>query len=250
MDALSWFAGGNFILGGMVLDNNTILDFGVTIARTALNMYLRSWSQLGGEFVWWTKDCDLDWGEGGLCDASNTWRWSTTEYNLRPEVLETWYYAYIATKDEVWQDVAWQTFEAIEKVCKTDSGYSAISDMTKIDGGEKLDKMESFFFSEVVKYLYLMHIDVSLFTSCIFITSAEVDEANNCNSLISHTRCRTLEPARRINGSSIPKVIHSELLLIRVIEVSMKGSHLTCNFLQCIVDRHEQGQNYTKYNNA
>lgn len=162
MDALSWFAGGNFILGGMILDNSTILDFGISIARTALNMYSRTWSGLGGEFVWWTEYCEPGWLEDGeLCDASNSWRFSSKNYDLRPEVLETWYYAYVATKEEGWREMAWRTFEAIERVCKTSSGYSAIGDVTAGDGGEKLDRMESFFFSEVLKYLYLMHIDVS-----------------------------------------------------------------------------------------
>jgi mannosyl-oligosaccharide alpha-1,2-mannosidase len=35
MVSLSWFSGGNFILGGMVTHNQTLVNFGVVIANTA-----------------------------------------------------------------------------------------------------------------------------------------------------------------------------------------------------------------------
>lgn len=162
MDALSWFAGGSFILGGMFTGNETLLNFGLSIAETGGALYSRTATGLGGEFVWWTENCDSSWGEDP-CTADNSVRLSTLEFNLRPEVIETWYYAYRATKKEKYREWAWAAFLAMEKVCKTKSGYSAISDVTKLDGGEKLDKMESFLFAEVFKYLWLMFADVGAF---------------------------------------------------------------------------------------
>lgn len=159
MDALSWFAGGSFILGGMFTGNQTLLDFGLSMADTGGAMYSMTATGLGGEFVWWTDTCSADWGEDP-CTADNSVRLSTLEFNLRPEVIETWYYAYRATKKAKYREWAWSTFEAIEKFCKTESGYSSISDVTKVDGGTKLDKQESFVFAEVFKYLYLMFADV------------------------------------------------------------------------------------------
>ena len=155
MDALSWFAGGNFILGGMVTNNRTILDFGLSIADTGGAMYAMTATGLGGEFVWWTEDCSDDWGENP-CTADNSYRLSTVEFNLRPEVIETWYYAYRATRNPKYQEWAWSAFQAIEQFCKTDSGYSSISDVTNVDGGAKLDKQESFLYAEVFKYIYLI----------------------------------------------------------------------------------------------
>lgn len=35
MESLSWFAGGSFILGGMIMDNQTLIDYGLSIADTA-----------------------------------------------------------------------------------------------------------------------------------------------------------------------------------------------------------------------
>ena len=158
MDALSWFAGGNFILGGMITNNKTILDFGLSIADTGGAMYAMTTTGLGGEFVWWSENCEPGWVEGP-CNADNSYRLSTVEFNLRPEVIESWYYAYRATRDSKYQEWAWSAFEAIEKYCKTNSGYSSISDVTAVDGGMKLDKQESFVYAEVLKYIYLMFED-------------------------------------------------------------------------------------------
>ena len=158
MDALSWFAGGNFILGGMVTDNRTLIDFGLSIADAGGAMYNMTATGLGGEFVWWTETCSDDWGEDP-CTVDNSFRLSTVEFNLRPEVLETWYYAYRATSDPKYREWAWSAFKAIEQFCKTESGFSSISDVTALDGGNKLDKQESFVYAEVLKYLYLMFQD-------------------------------------------------------------------------------------------
>ena len=76
-------------------------------------------------------------------------------------MLETWYYAYRATKDDKYCEWAWEMFLAINSVCKTDTGVSAISDVMAPDGGHKLDKQESFVFSELLKYTWLINVDVS-----------------------------------------------------------------------------------------
>ncbi|KAI6905401.1 hypothetical protein KC334_g6157 [Hortaea werneckii] len=49
--------------------------------------------------------------------------------------------------------------KAITKVCKTSTGFSAISDVKAPDGGDKLDMQESFVFAEVLKYVYLLHLE-------------------------------------------------------------------------------------------
>ena len=44
-------------------------------------------------------------------------------------------------------------FNDIVKYCRTDAGYAMLSDITT---KEKSDEMESFFFAETLKYLYLL----------------------------------------------------------------------------------------------
>ena len=160
MDSLSWFAGGNFILDGMVTQNQSLINFGVIIADTPGALYKHTTVGLGPEWVHWTPDCSSAWGEDH-CSGLNSVRPADPSFQLRPEVLETWYYAYRATKDEKYREWAWEMFLAINSVCKTDTGVSAISDVMAPDGGHKLDKQESFVFSELLKYTWLINVDVS-----------------------------------------------------------------------------------------
>jgi hypothetical protein len=57
------------------------------------------------------------------------------------------------------------------KYCRTDEGYAALSDVQK---KTKKDSMESFFFAETLKYLYLLYAPESTldFNAVIFNTEA------------------------------------------------------------------------------
>jgi hypothetical protein len=44
-------------------------------------------------------------------------------------------------------------FDSLTKYCRTDVGYAALSSVEK---KTKKDEMESFFFAETLKYLYLL----------------------------------------------------------------------------------------------
>ncbi|KAG9670138.1 alpha-1,2-mannosidase, partial [Aureobasidium melanogenum] len=157
MESLSWFAGGNFILGGMVTNNQTLVDYGLSIADAAGAIYNSTQTGLGGEFVTWNTNCEAS--ENASCDSGNSIRISDGRFRLRPEVLETWYYAYRATKDEKYRDWSWAAFKAINQYCRTDTGFSSITDVDAPEGGSKGDVQESFVFAEVMKYVYLIHLE-------------------------------------------------------------------------------------------
>lgn len=162
MDSLSWFAGGNFILGGMVTKNQTVIDYGLSIADTAGAIYSMTATGLGPEYVSWKTECDPE-DDGMDCkDPRTSVTFTDTHFKLRPEVLETWYYAYRATHDPKYRAWAWAAFQAIRKFCQTASGFSAIGNVDAADGGTKLDMQESFVFAEVLKYIYLIHSRVSM----------------------------------------------------------------------------------------
>ena len=62
-------------------------------------------------------------------------------------------------------------FNALAKYCRTDEAYAALSDVrTK----KQKDSMESFFFAETLKYLYLLFAPESTldFNSIVFNTEA------------------------------------------------------------------------------
>ncbi|QIW97079.1 hypothetical protein AMS68_002597 [Peltaster fructicola] len=156
MESLSWFAGGSFILGGVTTNNKTLVDFGLSLADTAGVLYNMTKTGLGPEFVEWKVKCK---SEDDNCDPDASLSISNPKFRLRPEVLETWYHAYRATRDPKYREWSWSAFEAINKYCRTSSGFSAISDVNSHDGGAKLDKQESFVFAEVMKYIYLTHLE-------------------------------------------------------------------------------------------
>lgn len=74
-------------------------------------------------------------------------------YALRPEVIESAYYLYTYTKDPRYLEMGRTFLDSLMQHCRTDTGYAALKSVaTK----EKKDDMESFFFAETLKYLYLL----------------------------------------------------------------------------------------------
>ncbi|MBI2427810.1 MAG: glycoside hydrolase family 47 protein [Ignavibacteriales bacterium] len=74
-------------------------------------------------------------------------------YPLRPEIIESAYYLYVLTGDTTYQQMGVTFFNSLKQYCRTDAGYAELKNViTK----EKEDMMESFFFAETLKYLYLL----------------------------------------------------------------------------------------------
>lgn len=93
------------------------------------------------------------------------------EYPLRPEIIESTYYLYHATRDPKYLAMGKTYFDNLMRWCRTDDAFAALKDVrTK----EKADSMESFFFAETMKYLYLLFAPESTldFDSVIFNTEA------------------------------------------------------------------------------
>jgi mannosyl-oligosaccharide alpha-1,2-mannosidase len=73
----------------------------------------------------------------------------------RPEAIESVFIMYRITGDSSLQDAAWRMFQSIEKLARTEHAHAGIIDVTTINTG-KLDKMESFWLAETLKYFYLI----------------------------------------------------------------------------------------------
>ena len=78
---------------------------------------------------------------------------TSKEYYLRPEIIESAYYLLFFTGDVRYKEMGETFFWNLVKHCRTDAGYAHLKDVTK---KEKSDAMESFFFAETLKYLYLI----------------------------------------------------------------------------------------------
>ena len=82
----------------------------------------------------------------------------TREYILRPEAAESFFILHQLTGDAMYREWGWQMFSAMEKHLKVAHGYAALRDVRDPARG-KLDRMESFWIAETLKYLYLLQED-------------------------------------------------------------------------------------------
>lgn len=80
-------------------------------------------------------------------------------YLNRPETSESVFYLWKATKDPMYREWGWKIFKALERHCRVETGYAGLNNVNSANGGGKIDKMESFFVAETLKYLYLIQSD-------------------------------------------------------------------------------------------
>ncbi|CAG7837921.1 unnamed protein product [Allacma fusca] len=74
-------------------------------------------------------------------------------YSLRPELVESTYLLYQATKNPFYLHVGKEILQSINTYAKAKCGYATVHDVTDMS---LEDRMESFFLSETCKYLYLL----------------------------------------------------------------------------------------------
>lgn len=93
-------------------------------------------------------------------------------YGLRPEAVESIFVLYRITGDEELREAAWVMFEAITNHTRTEFGFSAVQDVTELDG-LKADKMESFWMAETLKYFWLLFEDPDVVSLDEFVFNTE-----------------------------------------------------------------------------
>ena len=76
-------------------------------------------------------------------------------YILRPEAIESVMVLYRITGDRTLQDRGWEMFQATIRHTRTEIAHAALEDVTK-DVPPKMDRMESFWTAETLKYYYLL----------------------------------------------------------------------------------------------
>ncbi|KAF2875500.1 mannosyl-oligosaccharide 1,2-alpha-mannosidase precursor [Massariosphaeria phaeospora] len=154
---LACFDGGNFILGGQVLGRQDYIDFGLELVNGCHETYTATATGIGPEsFNWDPARVPAD--QAAFYNASG-FSITNAGYQLRPEVIESFYYAYRATGDTKYQDWVWTAFQAVTANTRVGSGFSSISNVNVAGGGSFTDFQESFWFAEVLKYSYLTFAD-------------------------------------------------------------------------------------------
>ena len=76
-------------------------------------------------------------------------------YLLRPETVESMFILHYVTKNPIYRVWGYKVMESLNKYCRTTYGYGALKDV-RLTNKEPEDSMESFFFAETLKYLYLL----------------------------------------------------------------------------------------------
>lgn len=152
---LACFDGGNFILAGSVLKESKYVDFGLSLVDSCYNLYNSTVTKIGPEGFNWTVT-----GQGVPANQSDFYNehgfWITdSSYILRPEVMESYYYAWRVTGLEVYREYAWEAIQAINSSCRAGSGYAELQDVNSATPGYS-DTQDTFFFAEVLKYAYLI----------------------------------------------------------------------------------------------
>lgn len=165
LSPVACFDGGNFILGGLTLDNPSYIDFGLELVAGCRDTYSQTVTGIGPEsFMWLGEDsphgASVPAGDEAFYERAGYYI-TNSQYITRPEVVESYYYAYRATGDPKYQEWAWEAYLAINTTCRVGSGYSSINDVNAVGGGGFQNFQESFWFAEVLKYSYLIHAEVS-----------------------------------------------------------------------------------------
>ncbi|KAG9239469.1 glycoside hydrolase [Amylocarpus encephaloides] len=162
---LACFDGGNFILGGLVLKEQTYIDFGLKLVSACEDTYNSTLTGIGPEsFRWVTNDTAPNDPSNPPVPADRQTFYARAgfyitngNYILRPEVIESFYYAYRATGNQLYRDWAWDAFVNINATARTGSGFAGLNNVNAPGGGGFQDFQESFLFAEVLKYSYLIH---------------------------------------------------------------------------------------------
>ncbi|KAJ2892625.1 mannosyl-oligosaccharide alpha-1,2-mannosidase, partial [Coemansia aciculifera] len=176
MDHLVCFLAGNLALGatkGLALSgipptqlsarDREDLILARELAETCVHMYFDTKTGLSPELVYfrqsgkqaqYNKDDQLVLPEGDIL-VKNGDRHSL----LRPETVESLFVLWRITGEEKWREYGWRIFGAIEKWAKLSAGgFTSLLDVTAVPPPRE-DKMETFFVSETLKYLYLLFSD-------------------------------------------------------------------------------------------
>eukprot|EP00033_Pygsuia_biforma_P001269 GCRY01001435.1.p1 GENE.GCRY01001435.1~~GCRY01001435.1.p1 ORF type:complete len:550 (-),score=66.80 GCRY01001435.1:167-1816(-) len=146
MDHLVCFAGGMFALGAQYAENEEDFEWqfllGSELTKTCFETYRRTPSGLGPEI-----------SEFGNDDDFTT---MAPHYILRPETVESIFVLYRLTGDEMYIDMGWAIFEALQEHCRTPTAYAGLKSVHLNGALKHHDSMQSFFLSETLKYLYLL----------------------------------------------------------------------------------------------
>jgi hypothetical protein len=146
MDHLACFVPGMLVLGAQGDVAERYLALAKDLSDTCVQMYAGTATGLSPELV-------------NFRDGRDMFTNDRSAHNLlRPEAVESLFYLYRRTGDEVYRRQGWAIFEAFEKHCRLPGGYAGVRDVRVVPAVND-DTQQSFFLAETLKYLYLLFSD-------------------------------------------------------------------------------------------
>ncbi|KAG0186223.1 maturation of Asn-linked oligosaccharides protein, partial [Apophysomyces sp. BC1034] len=130
------FLPGNILLGARYLNEPRYEDFATELMESCYGAWTATATQLAPEaWGWVDKSQSIESFPETIQTAMATTGLiiENPGYDLRPETAESLFYFYRLTGNSTYQDMAWNMFQAIEKYCKTPSGYTSVSNVTTFD---------------------------------------------------------------------------------------------------------------------
>ncbi|EKM58119.1 glycoside hydrolase family 47 protein [Phanerochaete carnosa HHB-10118-sp] len=165
---LACYMAGNWLMGGKLLNNNTIVDIALQLMDGCWNTYASTATGIGPEaFAYFSNKGNITdqtvtaedlafYEEHGFFIQSGAFY-----YLQRPEVLESNFYAWRVTGDTKYLDRAASAIQSFQKFLTTPglAGFAPIWNVTDTDvmlnTNYFMDDTQSFWFAEVLKYLWL-----------------------------------------------------------------------------------------------
>ncbi|KAH8921736.1 glycoside hydrolase family 47 protein [Atractiella rhizophila] len=132
---------------------------GNELVKTCSMTYFQSRTGLGAEIVHFLGEKDKPFDERDWYIKRSVATPIDARNILRPETVESLFVAYRITGNPRFREWGWEIFNAFDEHCRVETGgYSGIKDVEEIPPIHD-DKMETFWLSETLKYLYLLFSD-------------------------------------------------------------------------------------------
>ncbi|KAJ5976138.1 mannosyl-oligosaccharide alpha-1-2-mannosidase 1B [Penicillium waksmanii] len=190
MDDYACFAGGNLLLGGAYLDRPDISELGVKVTDSCHWLYNTTVTGLGPSTIAWYNEhnraYDKSYNKNATLRsyaAKYGYFIEDPSYRSYPEPLESIWYAYRITGDTRWQDYNWEIFQALNTTRSKSVPYAEITDVNAPYGGDLVNYVSSFYFAEVLKYLYLTFTEPDVVSLDDFVFNTE------CHPMLKKNAC-------------------------------------------------------------
>ncbi|KAF2275749.1 mannosyl-oligosaccharide alpha-1,2-mannosidase-like protein [Westerdykella ornata] len=185
-------APGVLLLAAKLYDEPALRTFALALLEGCHHTYASTPSKIGPETWSWipnrvTTESQAFQTETGREDkelkAHGFWA-VDGRYRGRPEYLESLFYAWRITGQQRYRDWAWEAFLAMETHCRAPFGYAQLADVGRVKEeewsgkgeGRWIDKQESYWAAETLKYAYLVFsgVDVASLDQWVFSAGGHV----------------------------------------------------------------------------